>query len=163
MNTQQLAVLKAHVQANPDTNGFYVGGNLPAVAALLNVDAAPVFYATKKSLSRHDILTGTSIEGTTFAWAGAAYITRNQGERDAFREMFNSTGEIDPAVANIVAAFQDIFSGTGGAGNRAHVTSMSKRTATRFEKLFATGLGTLVAPATMALQGPVQWEEMVGM
>jgi len=86
---------------------------------------------------------------------GGANITRSQGERDAFREIFNSTGTVNPSLASIKAAFADIFSGTGGAVNRTHITAMSKRKANRLEKIFATGTGTLASPGTLVVEGDV--------
>jgi hypothetical protein len=156
LSPEQYAVLKADILASPDMNTLpLTSTGTAAIQKLYNAAAVPAFQVTKTSLSRHDILTGTSGEGTTFSWAGGAYITRSQGERDAFREMFNSTGTVNPTLASITAAFSDIFSGAGGLGNRTHITAMSKRVATRFERLFATGTGTLISPGTLVLEGNV--------
>lgn len=163
LSPAQLATLKTNVQANSDTNTLYVDGNLQGLADLYNAPAAPEFIVWKSALSRHDILTATGPTGTTFAWAAGAYITRSQGERDAFREMFNSTGNVNPALPTMQAAFADIFSGAGGAGNRAHILAMSKRIATRLEKLFATGTGSDANPATMAVEGEVHYSVFIGL
>ena len=37
--------------------------------------------------------------------------------------------------------------------NRTHITAMSKRKATRLEKIFATGTGTLASPGTLVVEG----------
>lgn len=155
----QLITLKALVQAEPSLAQAILTGNDSMIAAWCNGAAAPAFYVTKTSLSRHDILTATSSEGTTFAWAAGAYITRAQGERDAFREMFNSTGTVNPSLPNITAAFADIFSGAGGVGNRAHIAAMSKRTATNAEKALAAGVGSLVSPAALTFEGEISINE----
>jgi hypothetical protein len=126
----------------------------------LNTVAAPAFIVRRTSVSRHEILTGTSAVGTTFTWTGAAYITRSQGERDAFREIFNSTGAVNPGLPSIVAAFNDIFSGAGGAPNRTHIDAMSKRSATRGEKIFATGVGTDASPATLTFEGNLVYQDV---
>lgn len=165
MTPAQLAaaipILKPLIEAEPSLAQAVLTGQDNIIAAWLNVTAAPDFFVTKTSLSRHDILTATSGEGTTFAWAGGAYITRAQGERDAFREMFNSTGTVNPTLASITAAFADIFSGAGGAGNRTHIAAISKRKATRAEKALATtpGTGLLASPATLTFDGSVSTEE----
>lgn len=162
LTTAQKATLKAAIVANPAWNAFPVSGDGPAeLAGVLNGIALPDFIVSRSTLSRHDILTGTSIELTVFAWAAGAYITRSQGERDAFREMFNSTGSVDPRLSSITAAFADIFSGTGGAGNRAHIASMAKRRATYGERILSTGTGTLLAPATLGFEGNLLASDVV--
>lgn len=125
------------------------------IAEAFNVPSNPAFIVSRTSLSRHEILTGTSRANTTFAWAAGAYITRSQGERDAFREMFNDSGTVNPGLASIKSAFADIFSGAGGAGNRAHIDSLSKRVATRAERLYATGVGSEVVPGTLVFEGDI--------
>jgi hypothetical protein len=162
LSPAQKATLKAAILADgalaslPMTNA---AGQV--IADAFNLNAVPAFIVERTSLSRHEILTGTSSTGSTFAWAGGAYITRAQGERDAFREMFNSTGSVNPSLASIKAAFADIFSGAGGAGNRAHITALSKRNATRAEKLYATGTGTDANPATLVFEGSLTFDDVV--
>jgi hypothetical protein len=156
MTPSQLQALKTAIDASPSWSAFPINddGHF-ALAAVLNQTASPVWYATRTSLSRHEILTGTSDDGTTFSWAGGAYITRAQGERDAFREMFNSTGAVNPGLASITAAFNDIFSGAGGLPNRTHILAMSRRPATSGEKVLATGLGTKASPGILGFEGTV--------
>ena len=158
---EQYAVLRAVVIAEPTLQIAINTGDDYAIANWCNALAAPDFFVTKTSLPRHDVLTATSGEATTFAWAGAAYITRSQGERDAFREMFNSTGTVNPNLASIQAAFADIFSGAGGLANRTHIAAISKRKATRAEKVLATvpGTGLLASPATLTYEGQVTANE----
>lgn len=163
LTPEQKAALLADIQANTDTNTLHTDGNLQGLADIYNTNAVPDFIVWKSSLSRHDILTQTSPTGTSFQWAAGAYITRSQGERDAFREMFNDTGTVNPSQSTMQAAFADIFSGTGGAGNRAHILSMSKRKATRIEKVFATGTGTDAVPATMTIEGPVDYRTFINL
>lgn len=160
LTAAQIASIRALTLVEPALAAFVAAQNDYEIMAWWNAPAAPDFIVTKTTLSRHDILTATSLEGTTFAWAGGAYITRAQGERDAFREMFNSTGTVNPTTASIQAAFTDIFSGAGGVGNRAHIVAMGKRKATRAEKALATGTGTLIAPAALTFEGNIGSQEM---
>lgn len=165
MNAAQILTLRAAIASKVDAELVALREALPApglteqIANWYNLTLSPAFYVWKASLSRHDILTATSDDGTTFAWAGAAYIGRTQGERDAFREMFNSTGSVNPALPSIQAAFNDIFSGTGGAGNRAHITAMSRRPVTRLERLFSSGTGSKVSPGTFEVGAPTYCSE----
>ena len=154
LSAAQLQQLKVAIAANP------VWAAMPntqdgalEIAAQLSVQAVPDWIVRRTTLSRHSILTGTSLEATSFTWTGLAYIGRSQGERDAFREIFNSTGTVDPGVTSTIAAFADIFSGAGGATNRAHIDASGKRKASLYERVFTTGLGTLASPAILGTDG----------
>lgn len=153
LTAEQFAILRPIVIAEPSLQQARDVGDGQMIAAWCNALATPDFIVTKTYMSRHEVLVDTSLEGTTFTWTAGAYITRSQGERDAFREMFNSTGSVNPTKASIQAAFTDIFSGAGGAGNRDHILKISKRKATRAEKAFSTGTGTLASPATLTWEG----------
>lgn len=156
LSNAQLITLRNAINANPTWSAFPVDGDGPFNLAIeINKIATPDFFVRKSLLTRHDILTETSLAGTVFTWTGGAYITRSQGERDAFRELFNSTGTVDPRRPNVIAAINDIFSGAGGLVNRTHFTEMSKRKATFGEKIFATGTGTLVSPAELVIEGEI--------
>lgn len=155
----QNTVVRAIVRAEPTLAAAVHTGGDTTIAAWLNADQSPPYYVWKTSMSRHDILTAQSVDGTVFTWAGTGYISRSQGERDAFRELFNSTGSVVPTAPNVIAAFNDIFSGAGGAANRAHVTSIGKRTARRIEAILAVGAGTLLSPSTMTVEGTVSIDE----
>lgn len=158
LTESQAATLKAAILAetDPEFVGYRTNGQNGLMAEWFNRPADQPYYVKRTVLSRHEILTGTSDDGTVFSWAGGAYITRSQGERDAFREMFNDTGTVNPWLPTITAAFNDIFSGAGGAVNRTHIVAMSRRLATRAEKLFASGAGTKAAPSTMGREGDLQ-------
>lgn len=158
----QLVVLKAFIGTNPAWVALPLSNaSGQVIADELNALAAPAFVVERTVLSKHEILTGTSSTGTTFAWAAGAYITRSQGERDAFREMFNSTGTVNPSLPSIKAAFADIFSGAGGLPNRSHITALSKRRASVVEKLFATGVGSDASPATLVYEGVLPGDMVV--
>ena len=92
---------------------------------------------------------------------GAGFITRSVGECDAWRELFNGGGNgdgtTDPSLSNVRQAFLDIFSGATAPApaNRAHLAAMSRRKATRAEKVFATGLGTTASPGLFGFQGAI--------
>jgi hypothetical protein len=66
-------------------------------------------------------------------------------------------GAIDPSRANVRQGFNDIFSGTqnNAAAQRTHLLTVSRRKATRAEKLFATGTGSTAAPAALGYEGAV--------
>jgi len=159
LNPTQIATLRTLVLGESSLAQARNDGNDQVITDWLNASSTPAFYVYKSVLTRHSILTETSPDGTVFGWVGALYITRNQGERDAFREMFNSTGSVNPALGTVQAAFGDIFSGAGGLANRTHILSMSRRVATRAEKQLAAGAGTAVSPATATFEGYVSTGE----
>lgn len=165
----QLTTLAADIAANAAVisggqfNGTAVQ-NVPhtsdgafAVAAWYNLAASPDFWVWRFTVSKDEYVGSTSVDGTTFSWVGAGYITRSQGERDAFIALFDAKGYANPSLASVRQAFSDIFSGATAPApaNRTHLTTVSRRKATRLEKLFAAGTGSTASPATMALEGPL--------
>ena len=63
-----------------------------------------------------------------------------------------SGGVFSPALADMRAGFDSIYSGAGGALTRAALLALWKRAARRVEALFATGTGTDAAPATLVYE-----------
>lgn len=154
----QLLTIKANIAANPDLNAHPDdpdGNN--AIAALYNLPAVPDYWVWRTNVSRGEILHTTSVDGTTFKFAGGAgggYITRDQGERDAFGLLF-ADGAVDARQLNVRQAFTDIFSGANGLANRTHCATIARRKASRVEKLLSTGAGTTAAPGIMGVEGPI--------
>lgn len=161
MTPEQLLTVKSYIQADPVLAPMSSGTTTDynGLVTAMGQEASPAFWVSKTALSRHDILTATGPDGTTFTWGGSTggYINRSQGERDAFREMFNSTGSVNPALPNIQAAFADIFSGAGAGAvaNRAHIAAMSRRKANRTERIFATGVGSTASPGLLVVEGNI--------
>ena len=101
--------------------------------------------------------------GTTFNWTGAGFITRAQGERDAWRELFDVDGWVNPSLTNVRQAFADIFSGgtAPAPANRTHLLAVARRKASRIEKLYATGTGSTGSPGTLVFEGTVTPSEII--
>jgi hypothetical protein len=161
----QLATLKTDI--TNDVSQVFVDfkadpGNISkaqAVADAYNASASPDFWVWRSSVTKHELVNSESVDADgvsprSFIWAGNGFISRTQGEIEAWREIFNSTLTVNPSLANVRAAFQDIFSGTGNAAsNRIHLANIARRKATRVETLFATGTGTAASPGTMGAEG----------
>jgi hypothetical protein len=79
--------------------------------------------------------------------------------------MFNSTGTVDPSQPNIQAAFADIFSGAGAGakGCRDHLLAMSRRKASRAERVFATGVGSTASPGKLVVEGSITLGDVLSM
>ena len=152
----QKATLKAHIDASGDLNVYpNTNDGNATIAGLLNLDAAPTFWAWRTSVSKAEYTQTTSVDGTTFNWTGAGFITRAQGERDAWRELFGEDGTVNPSLSNVRQAFADIFSGgtVPAPANRTHLSTVSRRVATRGERVFATGTGSTATPGFFTLEG----------
>jgi len=153
----QLATLRADVLANADTLALYNAGNRSALSAAYNAPANPSCIVWRTKVTLLEYVSTTSPTATTFSYSGAGgLIARSQGELVSFIVMFlNPEQAVNPALPNVRAAFSDIFSGAGVAAvnNRAHMASMSKRTATRGEKVFASGACSDAAPSVMTFEG----------
>jgi hypothetical protein len=161
LTTQQLQALKADLAADVALSA-QVGtpDGLIAVAAAYNQAAAPDYYVWRTSVTEAEYVTTPGVDvanagaATSWSWTGAGFITRAQGERDAWVRLF-AAGAANPSLPNVRQAFADILSGNTAPApaNRNHLTVVSKRRATRAEKLFAAGTGSFAAPATLAFEG----------
>lgn len=154
MTTAQLQVLKADILANGDLNTIpnTSDGNA-AIAALYNLLAVPDFWAWRTKVTQLEIVTATTADGTAWSWPD--FISRSQGERDGWREMFAGGASVNAALPNTRQGFSDIFSGPSGVNQRAHLLATGRRKATRAEKLFATGTGSTASPGVMTVEGPL--------
>jgi hypothetical protein len=159
----QLTTLKADILADATLNAQpnSPDGN-SAIADAYNTAAAPDFWVWRSWVSRDELVARPSIDGTTFSWTGTGYITRSQGERDAFLAIFDARGNVNPSLTSVRTAFSDIFSGNTAPApaNRTHLLTVSRRKATRIEKLFATGTGSTASPALMAFEGTVTYVDV---
>ncbi len=171
LTSGQLATLKADIAANNTT--IVVGGVSTAIKDLpnngdVNVEianwynglASPDYWVWKSFVRDQDIYSMPSVDATTWSWS--IYIARSQGERDAWRQMVNMAGGVNPSLANVRAGVADIFSGAGGAAQRTHLLTIGRRTATFAEKLLAAATvggvgnrGITSNPDTLAFEGSV--------
>jgi hypothetical protein len=159
LTTAQKATVKADIENTPELNAFpnNSDGNL-AIASIYNVVASPDFWVWRNGVAKHEVVNQLGRTGTSFVWAGNGFITRSAGELECWNQLFNSSLTCDPSLPNVRQAFSDIFSGAGNAAlNRTHLDVISRRKASRIEKLLATGSGldTTAGSATMGFVGPV--------
>jgi len=147
----QLSTLQADIEADPvldalpnNSDGAF------AIAAAYNVLASPTFTVWRTNVPTKDCK-------TAMIWT--EYIARSAGEREAWTFML-SNGFINVGDVNVRQGIQDIFSGAGGATTRANLMSIAKRSATRGEKLFATGTGSDASPATMTVEGSLSFQDV---
>lgn len=155
----QLATLKAAILADPAlaAQPNNADGNL-AIAQALAADASPDYWVWRSFVADQEMYEGVGDGGTSWSWS--IYIGRSQGERDAWRQMVNMAGGLNPSLANVRAGIADIFSGAGGVGQRTHLLAIGRRKANRAEKLFATGTGSTASPATMTVEGTLSGDDV---
>jgi len=162
LTTQQLQTIKAAIVADAALNSQPMNSDGAfAIAAALNLPAAPDFWVWRTAVPKKELVQSTSGDGTRFTWAGNGFISRSAGELTAWQELFNHIQEVNPALPNVRQAFSDIFSGSGNAAaNRTHLLAIARRLATRAEKLLATGTGSTASPGTMTFEGQLTYQQV---
>ena len=162
LNTAQFVLLKNDIVADIALNSQPQNSDGAfAIASAYNLNAVSDYWVWRSSVSKSELVSETSVDNTTFTWVGNGFITRSAGEQTAFREIFGDVGMVNAALPQVRQAFLDIFSGTGNAAaNRTHLATISRRRATRAEKLFAVGTGTTAAPALMTFEGALSYQDM---
>lgn len=163
LSNLQKSLIHDDMHANPALVNAISTGDDTFLADYYNTVFSPAFYVWRTNVSKEEYQSNTTLSNTSFNWSGTGgYIARSQGERDAWNTLFSATGFVNPSRANVRAAFNDIFSGTGASAvaNRTHLETASKRTATLIEKLLAVGTGTEVSPATLSYEGPISPSEI---
>lgn len=158
LSPAQLATLKTNILANTGVfaSGPFAGQTVAQVAvtnprpseaniqiaAWYNATAAPAFVLWRKAVTLSDV--GDAIVATELAGLTSLNVQRLQVIAQY------TVGQFDFTKSDRRAAFDDIFSGAGGAGTRATLLALWKRNATAFEKVFAVGTGTDLSPAVSA-------------
>jgi hypothetical protein len=150
----QRTTLKADILANQDTADKYAIGDLSSLANLYNAAAAPAFTVWKSGLTPEEARAAIS------GGDGLAQLDNlTAGKRDSLFWLFNGTTQ--PASAAQRAAIENLC----GTQNllKAAILAAQKRTASRIEKLFATGTGSDASPAVMTVEGPIGYEIFIGL
>jgi len=151
MTSAQLAILATNIAADGTLSLLTKNSDsADAIATAYNLTAVPDFWVSRTAIPVKEIYETTTDVPTVWSWT--AYIARSQAERDAWREM-TSGGVINASLTNVFQGVADIFSGAPGAAQRAHLSAMGRRRATRIEKLLATGTGSTGSPAVMGFEG----------
>lgn len=164
LTTAQKTTLKTDILADPAFNGVpnSSDGHF-AIAEAYNQVVAPDFWVWRSAVTKAELTNATSVDGTTFNWTGAGFITRSQGERDAWRELFTgSENTVNPSLPSVRQALGDIFSGgtAPAPANRTHLLTIARRKASRIEKLLGSGTGSTASPATMTFEGPLSYQDV---
>lgn len=156
----QLATLKAAILADPVLNSqpmnsdgaFFIAGEM-------NKDAVPSFFVW------NTLVTWEQVMQNGFDWVQVDNLTDPKAR--TWEWLFkNDTASINPSYTGVRAGIAEVWKGTAGKNAvRAYVFGKCQRIATRFEKLFATGLGVTTdadgnGPATMSVIGPLSYQDV---
>lgn len=149
LNAEQLAVLKAAILAETDA-GFVAArtaGATGTMAAFFNAPASPAYYVWR-SVYTPDQIAAAIETGITQLDALAA----------AKREVLLWWAERPHNPVSSQTAIADMC----GAQNtlKAAVIAGGKRTATRAEKLFATGNGAEATPSVLGYDGAIRSDDI---
>jgi hypothetical protein len=148
----QQQALKAHLLSNQEIAQTYIDGNLPGVADYMNAASDPAFIVWKSFVSRDDVM----LNG--FDWTRVDNLSVGKAR---IWDWINQSGGFNPSKANIRAGIDATWTGTAAdLAVRAAVYVHCKRSASRVEKLFATGTGTTNDPATMAVEGALTSDDI---
>lgn len=153
LTTQQLQTLKTYIANTPALNALpnNPDGNFE-IARQLNLPASPVFIVWKTNVPISTI--GINFNAAELATRSTADNTRLQTIAQYL------PGGINPSLLDHRNFFDDIFSGVGGSNTRAKLLALWKRSATAFEKLYATGTGSDGSPATLVIEGEINYNHV---
>jgi hypothetical protein len=157
LTTEQKATLKAFIESDQALNTLYVDGNLSGLADGLNAVATPSFIVWRTAVTQDEIMQNG------FDWVQVDNLT--VGKARIWEWMFkNLSVSINPSKINVRAGIEEAWKGTAAMlAVRAAIYVHCKRAASVIEKLFATGTGTDAVPATMTLEGPINYSDLVGL
>lgn len=148
LTAPQKATLKAAILAEPSLAGLpSSGAGDQVIADFFNTTAAPPFIVWRTSVASDEVM----LNG--FNWTRVDNLS--VGKARIWEWLFQF-GAIDPSKINIRAGIDAVWVGTqADLDVRAAVYVHCKRSATRFEQLFATGVGSEAVPATLVLESPL--------
>lgn len=147
LTTAQLQTIRAAIfaETDPELVGYRTNGQTGLIAEWYSKPRVPTLTVFKTRVSNDEI--GDAMNGTEVAGLSALNMQRAQMLANY------SSGYQNPSRADRRAAFDQIFSGAGGAITRAALAVLWRRPATRVEALFAAGSGTDASPATLVFEG----------
>lgn len=148
LTQEQLVILKADILADPALANAYDED----VAHAYNESATPEYIVWKSAVDPDEIMRNgmdwTQVDNLT---VGKARIW----------EWMTRLGSFNPAKPNLRAGIDAAWVGTAAMlAVRATIYTHCKRTATRAEKLFASGTGTTASPSAMVFEGFLTYSDV---
>jgi hypothetical protein len=151
MTPQQLQTLKAAIAAETDAAfvEYRTNGQTNQMAAFFNEPSSPAFVVWRTSVSQDEITQNG------FDWVRVDNLS--VGKARIWEWMFGNAQRVfNPSKANVRAGIDECWKGTtADLAVRAAVYTHCKQTATRGQKIYATGTGTDVDPGLMTFTGQI--------
>ena len=146
----QNTIIKTYVIGDATLNALpHTADGAFAIAAALAVIATPPFIVWKNSVTIPEV--GSAIVAT-----GLTSLTTADVSRLSTFAQINPSG-IQPWRIDHRSALDTIFSATSGASTRTALLALYKRSANILEKLLATGTGSDASPATLVVEGTIDY------
>jgi hypothetical protein len=124
-----------------------------AIADALNLTASPAFIVWKTAVSVDEIMRNG------MDWARVDNLTVGKAR---IWDWLGRLGNFDASKPNVRAGIDAAWVGTAAdLAVRASIYTHCKRSATRVEKILATGTGSDATPATMGYEGRVTYQDIL--
>lgn len=148
LSTQQMQTLKAAILADPVLAAYPAGAaSSHPIAEAFNQTVSPAFIVWRTNVLIDDIMRNG------MDWARVDNLSVGKAR---IWDWMGRLGTLNASKPNIRAGIDATWVGTAAdLAVRATVYTHCKRSATRAEKLFATGTGTDADPAVMVFEGPL--------
>lgn len=160
LTTAQKLTIKNDILAQGDLNGQQD----TVIAGLYNAQASPAFWGWRTAVSRSDVYNKQNdlvVSGAqTGFWNWTTYKNQSATEQNAWTQIF--MGDLaNFSAQNVRDGIGAIFTGSAAANaQRDHCLAIGRRTATRLEKLLATGTGSTASPATFGFEGNITAQQV---
>lgn len=160
LTEQQVAILVNYVTTDPAFAGIpQTGDGAYEVRDRLDVVASPAFVVWKTSVTLDEIMQNG------FDWVLVDNLS--VGKARIWEWLFdNAESSTNPSKINVRAGISECWKGTAAMlAQQAVILGHCKRSASRLEKLLATGTGSDATPATMTIEGslsPQYLREILG-
>jgi len=153
LSVEQMATLKAAIIADPVLAAYPAGSDgAYEIALALNTLADQAFIVWRTNVSVDAIMRNG------MDWARVDNLTVGKAR---IWDWLTRLGTFNASKANIRAGIDAAWVGTAAdLAVRATIYTHCKRSATRAEKIFATGTGSDASPATMGYEGALSWQDV---
>lgn len=152
LTTAQYQTLKANIAAETDPTfvGFRTAGATGAMADWYN-QAHATYIVWRSTVSLEEVV--STVDGVELVGLTSIKLAAYQ--------CLLLAGFVNPSKLNVRNAFDQVFSAAGGATTRPLLLALWKRSATRGEKVFATGTGSSASPGSLVFEGAISNDDIV--
>lgn len=152
LTAPQLETLKAAILSEPSLADEVAAGANGDIAVFFNLPSNPEFIVWRTNITREEC----STDG--FDWAQVDNLTVGQAR---IWDWLFADGSANPSEPGVRAGIAEAWKGTAAKlAVQAFVLGKAKRTATRFERLYATGTGTTATPGLLVVEGTLPLEQV---